>query len=180
MLRLILAGYEGVEPSRLEFVQGTNGKPALTKREHNGSVRFNVSRSEGVALYAFARDHEIGIDIEQIREIPEMDQIVQGFLSKREHASFLSFPVSRKREVFFTTWTRKEAFVKATGAGLSFPLDRLDVSMVPGEPARLLGMERDGTQASRWYILDLKVVPGFAAALATRRPSCRIRYAMAQ
>ncbi len=177
ILRTILGCYLSVQPSRLQFCYGKRGKPALADTFGKGTIRFNISHSNGVALFAFTRDREIGVDIEKIRDIAEMDQIAERFFSARENAVFRALPKSKKKEAFFNCWTRKEAFIKAIGDGLSYPLDKFDVSLVPGEPARLLRTEGDSKGASRWSIQELNPVSGFAAAFAVegriRRLHCR-------
>jgi 4'-phosphopantetheinyl transferase len=166
VLRTILGNYLNVEPGRLQFCYGKNGKPALADKFGKRAIHFNTSCSEALALYAFTRDREIGVDIEHIRDIPEIEQIAERYFSTRENAVFRTLPKSDRKEAFFNCWTRKEAFIKATGDGLSFPLDRFDVSLVPGEPAGLLGIDGDSKAASRWLLQDLKPAPGFAAAVA--------------
>jgi 4'-phosphopantetheinyl transferase len=175
ILRTLLGCYLGVEPSRLQFCCGKNEKPKLTDEFSRGNLRFNLSHSGGLALYAFTCGREIGVDIERVRDIPEMEQIAERFFSIREHAVFRALPESEKKEAFFNCWTRKEAFIKATGDGLSWPLDRFDVSLVPGEPARLLKIEGDSRAASRWSIQDLKPASGFAAALAVKDAAFQIK-----
>ena len=177
ILRTILGYYLGVEPSRLQFCYGKNEKPALAGTLGKGKINFNLSHSEGLALYALARYHEIGVDIEYIRDVPEMEQIVERYFSAGEKDVFRSLPDHKRKEAFFNWWTRKEAFIKATGDGLSWPLDRFDVSLVPDEPARLLKIDGESETASRWLIHELKPAPGFAAAFAAEgrigRVHCR-------
>jgi 4'-phosphopantetheinyl transferase len=168
ILRTILSCYLSVEPSRLHFCYGKNGKPALADTFGKGAILFNMSDSEGLALYAFTRDHEIGVDIEHIRDIPEMEQIAKQFFSARENAVFRSLPESKKREAFFNCWTRKEAFIKAKGEGLRFGLDQFEVSLAPGKRAALLRTTGDPQEASRWLLRELDLGPGFAAALAVQ------------
>jgi len=168
ILRTILSGYLSVEPSRFQFCYGKNGKPQVADTFGEGKISFNLSHSEGLALYAFAREREIGVDIEHVRDIPEMEQIAESYFSARENAIFRTLPENERKEAFFNCWTRKEAFIKATGDGLSWPLDRFDVSLVPGEPARLLRIEGDSKAASQWFIQDLKPAFGFAAAFAVK------------
>lgn len=176
VLRTILGYYLNVEPGQLQFSYGKNGKPALANKFGEGTIRFNTSHSRALALYAFTRDHEIGVDIEQIRDIPDMEQIVERYFSIRENAIFRTLPKSNKREAFFNCWTCKEAFIKATGDGLSYPLNRFDVSLVPNEPANLLAIEGDAETASQWSIQDLESVSGFAAALAVEGQNCEVYY----
>lgn len=176
VLRTILGYYLNVEPGRLQFCYGRNEKPALADTSGRGKVRFNLSHSAGGALYAFTRDREIGVDIEHIRDISEMEQIAERFFSAREHAVFHTLPESKKQEAFFNCWTRKEAFIKATGDGLSCPLDRFDVSLVPGEPARLLGIEGDSKAASRWSLQDLGYITDYAGAFAVEGTGFKMKY----
>ena len=174
ILRIILGYYLGVEPSRLQFCYGKCGKPALANTFGNGILHFNLSRSEGLALYAFSRDYQVGADIEYIRHIPEVDQIVERFFSATENNVFRALPESKKKEAFFNCWTRKEAFIKAIGDGLFYPLDKFDVSLVPGEPAELLGIDGDSKGPSQWTIQQLKPAFGFAAAFAVQGRSLRL------
>ena len=174
ILRMILSSYLSVEPNQLQFCYGHNGKPALTNISGQEIICFNSSRSNRLALYAFARGREIGVDIEDIRDIPEMDQIAERFFSLRENAVFRALPETKKKEGFFSCWTRKEAFIKAIGDGLSLPLDKFDVSFVPGEPARLLRIEGDSKAASQWSIQEFKPASGFTAAFALQGVNRRL------
>ena len=175
ILRTIIGYYSGVEAGKLRFRYGRHGKPALADTFGKGMIYFNLSHSKGLALYAFTRDSEIGIDIEHIREIPEMEHIVERFFSEREKAVFRALPESKKKEAFFNCWTRKEAFIKAIGDGLYQPLYKFDVSLSPGEPVDLLSIEGDSTKASGWCIQDLSPASGFAAACAVEG-LCQLRW----
>ena len=175
ILRTILGRYLNEEPDRLQFCYGKHGKPELPDTFGKRAILFNMSDSEGLALYAFTRYHEIGVDIEHIREISDMDQIAESFFSLRENAVFCSIPKDKKKEAFFNCWTRKEAFIKAVGDGLSRPLNKFDVSLVPGESARLLRIEGDSKGASRWSIQELKPASGFVAAFAVKKRSWQLR-----
>ncbi len=128
-------------------------------------LQFNLSHSDRFALYAFARERAIGIDIEYIRPIPEAEQIAEAFFSAYERAVFRSIPAHKKAEAFFNCWTRKEAYIKAIGDGFARPLDRFDVSFAPGEQARLLNVEEDLDEPSRWSFHELVPVPGYVATL---------------
>jgi 4'-phosphopantetheinyl transferase len=175
ILRILLGCYLGLEPGLVRFNYSNNDKPALAEKYYHTEMHFNLSHSERMAVYAFTSDREIGIDIEQIRDIPDMEQIFERFFSPREKEVFHILSESKRKEAFFNCWTRKEAFIKATGDGLSRPLDGFDVSLVPGEPARLLGIEGNSEEVSRWYMQDLKGAFGFAAALAVKGPSGNIQ-----
>jgi len=168
ILRILLGNYLGIEPGLVRINYGKNDKPVLADIYDSTEMHFNLSHSEGLAIYAFTGDREIGIDIEQIRDIPDMEQIFERFFSPRENEVFHILSESKRKEAFFNCWTRKEAFIKATGDGLSRPLDGFDVSLVPDEPARLLRIEGDTEEARRWSIQDLKPAFGFAAAFAIK------------
>ncbi len=176
ILRMLLSCYLGVEPSHLQFCYGKNGKPALADTFGKGTIHFNLSKSDGVAIYAFNRDCEIGVDIERIRDLSEMDQIAERFFSIRENEVFHVLPKSKRKEAFFNCWTRKEAFIKAVGDGLSWPLDKFDVSLFPGEPARLLRINGNSEETSFWSIQALTPAPNYVAAYAVRGRGFEIKY----
>lgn len=176
ILRTILGFYTGTEPNEIRFRYGDRGKPRLCDAFGRAGIHFNVSHSEGLALYVFTRDHEVGVDIERIRDIPEMEEIVEQFFSARENAIFRSLPRSKKRQAFFTCWTRKEAFMKVIGEGLFYPLNRFDVSFSPDEPSRLLSIDGDPEKASQWFMLSLKPAVGFIAALAIKGHGWRLHF----
>jgi 4'-phosphopantetheinyl transferase len=176
ILRTILGCYLNLEPSRVRFCYGKHGKPRLADAIGNGTIHFNLSHSAGIALYGFTRDYEIGVDIERIHGIPEMDQIVEEFFSMREKDVFRSLPEDMKKEAFFNCWTRKEAFMKAIGEGLFYPLNRFDVSFSPDEPSRLLSIDGDPEKASQWFVLSLKPAAGFTAALAIKGHGWRLHF----
>jgi 4'-phosphopantetheinyl transferase len=115
------------------------------------------------------------VDIEHIRDTPEMEQIVERFFSIKENEVFRSLPESRKREAFFNGWTCKEAFVKALGDGLSRPLDEFDVSLIPGESAERSGIEGGSGEASQWSIQNLKPAPDYVGAFAVKSHSFEIK-----
>ena len=176
ILRKILGSYLGVDPKALQFTRGKRGKPMLCDLFANGSIHFNMSHSEGLALYGFTRDHEIGVDIEFVRNIPEMDHIAEQFFSKRENDVFRSLPESKKKEAFFNCWTRKEAFVKAIGEGFFYPLDQFEVSFTPDEPSRLLTIDGDSQTASQWFVGSIKPASGFTAAFAMEGHDWRLHF----
>src|SRR5208283_4072463 len=118
------------------------------------------------ALYAVTRGREIGIDLEFIRCDLEVEQIAERFFSRSEIATLRAVPTDLQKYAFFLCWTRKEAYIKARGEGLSLPLDQFDVSLIPGEPAELLGTRPDSDEALRWDLRELAVAPGYVGAVA--------------
>jgi 4'-phosphopantetheinyl transferase len=165
ILKILLSYYLDTRPHSINFQAGRYGKPALNKIKHKGGLRFNMSHSEGIALYAITRNCEIGIDIEKIREIPEADNIVKRFFSKNEIKKYYTAPNSRKREFFFEIWTRKEAFTKAIGSGLFHPLDVFEVLCRSVKQNPLKYKDETGDITLNWSIRNLNIMPGFAAAI---------------
>lgn len=174
VLRAILGFYLNRAPECLSFCYSSHGKPALAWESGGDAVRFNMSHSHGVALYAVTRGREVGIDLEYIRLNLEVDQVAERFFSRREVAMLRALPTEAQRHAFFLCWTRKEAYIKARGEGLSLPLDQFDVSLAPGEPAVLLGTQRDPYEVSRWSLQELTPAPGYVAALAVEGHDWRL------
>jgi 4'-phosphopantetheinyl transferase len=174
VLRAILAGYLNRAPECLSFCYSSHGKPALAGESDEDAIRFSVSHSHGVALYAVTRGREVGIDIEHIRSDLEVEEVAERFFSRREVAMLQALSTEEQRQAFFRCWTRKEAYIKARGEGLSLPLDQFDVSLAPGEPAAVLGTQRDPSEASRWSLQELTPGPGYVAALAVEGHGWRL------
>jgi 4'-phosphopantetheinyl transferase len=166
VLRIILGRYLHTAPDDLRFSYSRYGKPALAGASGVDAVRFNVSHSHELALYAITLDREIGLDIEYMREGFAGEQVAEQFFSPREVATLRALPAHMQTEGFFNCWTRKEAYIKARGEGLSFPLDGFDVSLAPGDPARLLSVRGDRRESLRWALRELTPGPDYAAALA--------------
>ena len=166
LLRVLLGRYLHQDPQYLRFTYGPRGKPALAADMGAGSLRFNVSHSHGLALYAMTRGRELGVDVERIRPEIVQEQVAERFFSPREVTTLRALPVSLQATAFFACWTRKEAYIKATGEGLALPLDQFDVSLAPGEPAALLHTAWDPQEAPRWTMQDLDPAPGYRAAVA--------------
>ena len=174
VLRAILGLYLNRAPECLSFCYSSHGKPALAGDSDRDAIRFSVSHSHGVALYAVTRGRELGIDLERIRFDLAVAEIAERFFSRREVAMLRTLPAEVQRQAFFRCWTRKEAYIKARGEGLSLPLDQFDVSLAPGEPAAVLGTQRDPSEAARWSLLELDPAPGYVAALAVEGRSWRL------
>ena len=128
-------------------------------------LRFNVSHSDDVAVYAFSTGREIGIDIESIRVIRDAEDIAARFFSRRENEAYLALDPRDRPLGFFNCWTRKEAFVKALGDGLYHPLDRFDVSLAPGEPAKILRVENTPGEDCGWTLHSFVPGPGLIGAV---------------
>jgi 4'-phosphopantetheinyl transferase len=177
ILRYLLATYCGhLAPKQVEFAKGHRGKPYLRTGCPCPPLWFSQADSNGITLYAFNRQNEVGIDIEQMRDVPNMDGFVSRTFSEVEKTAYFSLPLKDRKEAFFNCWTRKEAFIKAIGEGLFFPLDQFDVTLKPGEPARLLRATGRPEPASSWLMLDFTPMAGYKAALALPRNECAVSF----
>lgn len=161
-MRLILAAYLQTQPQTPEFGANAYGKPCL---QGESTLRFNLSHSGSLGLLAVIPHQEVGVDIEVLR--PEVDRknIAKRFFAPGEATMLFSLPADQQTNAFYACWTRKEAYIKARGRGLSIPLDAFEVSLVPGEPARLLRLD-PGAQGT-FSMMALEPGPGYAAALVT-------------
>jgi 4'-phosphopantetheinyl transferase len=164
-LRQLLGVRLNVAPRSVQLVYGPRGKPALGPTFAGSGLRFNISRSADVAAYAFARGREIGVDVEHVRTIPDADDIVAHMFSPRENVAYFALSPRDRTLAFFNGWTRKEAFIKALGDGLSYPLDRFDVSLSPREPARILRVERTDGDDCPWTLHSFSPGAGLIGAL---------------
>jgi 4'-phosphopantetheinyl transferase len=166
VLRDILSRYLGVPPAALAFRYSAYGKPALADVEAEEGLRFNISHAHEMALFAITCGREVGVDIEYLHRTIAYEEIAERFFSAHERASLRAVPAEVKHQAFFNCWTRKEAYIKAHGEGLSLPLDQFDVSLTPGEPAALLATRGDPRDARRWSLQAVAPDPGYVAALA--------------
>ncbi len=164
VLREVLGAYLGREPRDIAFVYGEHGKPALAPPLDASGLEFNVSHSAEVALYAFALHRPVGVDVERMRDLDDLEALAERHFSPAERRALMALPEEDRRVGFYACWTRKEAFVKALGAGLSHPLDAFTVSLAPGEPPRLLDVR--GGPAARWTIAAFDGEPDYAGAIA--------------
>lgn len=166
LLRVLLGRYLRCHPQHLHFRYGPHGKPELAPDLGGDTLRFNVSHSHGLALYAITLARDIGVDVEHVRPGFAEEGIAERFFSPREVAVLRALPVTLQTMAFFACWTRKEAFIKARGDGLSLPLDQFDVAFAPGEPAALLSTAWDPHEAVRWTLRDLAPGPDYMGAVA--------------
>jgi 4'-phosphopantetheinyl transferase len=177
-LRAVLGRYLDVRPGDPRFSYGAHGKPSLSPefvaRPAGVGLEFNVSHSHTLALVAVARGRALGVDIERLRADAAERRIAERFFSAREFAALCALPDEQQPRAFFDCWTRKEAYIKARGEGLSFPLEEFDVSLDPDAPATLLRVRGDVREAGRWSLRALDVEPGYAATLAVEGSGWRL------
>ena len=175
LLRLILSQYLQIESDRVEFQYNAQGKPNLSSTFESSGIHFNLTHSEGIALLAVTRIGPVGIDVERIRMINDAKELVNRFFSESESDSFQNLGLNEKRIAFFNLWTCKEAFLKATGEGITQLLNQVEVSFRPGKPARLIAVSGDSERASLWSVHNLSPAPDFAAAVAIQAENVRLR-----
>jgi 4'-phosphopantetheinyl transferase len=162
-------------PRTLEFSYGLQGKPALANRYADSSLRFNLSRREGLALVAVTRGREIGVDVELVdTDLPV--EIAESSFSEAELTTLRSLPESMRAAGFYNCWTRKEAYVKARGEGLSFPLKQFDVSLTPGAAAQLIHVRDSLDEVDRWTLQEVPVGEGYVAALAVEGTNLSVSF----
>jgi 4'-phosphopantetheinyl transferase len=171
-LRAVLAGYLGQHPRKIQFLYGEHGKPHL---DDPPPLEFNLAHSGELALIAVTGTHAVGVDVELERDNVADEGIAERFFSASEVAALHSLPTEQRQAAFFRCWTRKEAFLKATGKGLSFGLDQFSVSLLPAEPAALLSVPTGTENPARWSFFHLDPGTGYQAALAVRGVTDSVR-----
>lgn len=171
-LRRILSRYLGGEPQTLEILTTEYGKPVLVGEP----AHFNVTHSHEVALIAVG-SQALGIDVEYcLRRLDDRDGLAARFFAQTESEQLQSLPAFQRTTAFFNCWTRKEAYIKALGEGLSHPLDRFAVTLGPGEPARFVHINDDPVETALWSLYAFAPAADYVAALAVPGSGHRLRY----
>lgn len=176
LLRRMLGRYLAIDPAAVALVYSSHGKPLLADGCGELPLRFNLAHSGRLVLYGFVLGHAIGVDIEKNRPDFAGQRIADRFFSPAEAYTLRTLPKEVREEAFLNCWTRKEAYIKARGEGLSFPLDAFDVSLKPGEPAALLRTHGDPEEAARWSLYAPETDPGYSAAVAVEGRAWTVRY----
>lgn len=169
VLRDILARYAGVEPASLQFGYRPSGKPFLLAGTDAGELQFNLSHSKGLGLYGVTLGRPVGVDVEHVRQGAEFSRIAERFFTSKEAEALRNCPAHIHAEAFFRCWTRKEAFIKASGKGFALGLGSFEVSIEPGDSDALLGASGDPAALQRWHLADVDAAAGFAAAVAVEQ-----------
>jgi 4'-phosphopantetheinyl transferase len=176
MLRSLLGKYLKITPAEVTFSYGLFGKPELENTGVDKQLRFNISHSQGIAIFAFVQRRDLGVDLEHIRYDISSEDIAEKYFSKGEFDTLNALPEHKRQRAFFILWTRKEAYLKARGKGLSGGLNNFDVTTPalgePAEPSEIQGFRKHGVS---WLLRDLDVGPGYAAALAVEGQECDLK-----
>lgn len=166
ILRALLGRYLNISPSLLYFKYNVYGKPVLGSPFSESHLQFNLSHSHDMALFAFTYRRQIGVDVEYMRSNINYEELARHSFSTHEQATLNALPQALKQQAFFNGWTRKEAYIKARGTGLSLPLDLFDVSLEPDKPAMLLASREDPLETTRWSLQEFIPALGYAGAVA--------------
>ncbi len=170
VLRHLLSHYLDREANSINLSYGDAGKPFLA----SDSLCFNISHCSSKAVFAFTMGCALGVDIEDVLSIPDMMRIAEHFFASGEIAALRSLPPSDRARGFYKCWTRKEAYLKARGAGISVPLNSFTVSLREEDPVRLISVSRDLPSEPGWTLEDISCFPDYAAALAYRSARRRL------
>ncbi len=166
-LRRLVGAYLDQDPAAVSFAEGEKGKPFVPQSGTPADVlHFNLTDSKDLAIYAFTRGAELGVDVEILRPMPDALDIAEHFFAADEREDLRRVPEADRADAFFNCWTRKEAYIKAIGEGLSEPLDRFCVTLTPGQPARFVHLGGDPQRAADWTLYHMLPEPGAVGALA--------------
>lgn len=165
ILRRLLGHYLDIDPHKVRYVTNEYGKPFIAYPSHGARLHFNLSHSADLALYAIAYKRRVGVDVEYMRTDIDYKALAQFHFSAYEFAQLRALPTAMQQEAFFLCWSRKEAYIKARGEGLSIPLDQFDVSLTPGEPVALLNSREDPQATTHWLLHGLTPGDRYAGAI---------------
>ena len=165
-LRQCLANYLNIAAEEISFEYGDRGKPSLSNHCNQSNLQFNVSHSQNLALYAFTYHHRVGVDLEYLRSCDDAAQIARRFFAPQEYKLISSVEKNKQREVFLHIWTIKEAYLKATGEGLSGSLDGVEVSFQGNKPIGLAAVGGDSQKAANWLVHSFIPAHNFIATVA--------------
>jgi 4'-phosphopantetheinyl transferase len=170
IVRRIVAGYAAEDAAALTFSRNRHGKPYLVRRVDGPDLQFSVSHSGHCCMLAVQREHAIGVDVEKVRDLPKVMDIVRSYFTPAESRAFAALQGTAQRDAFFALWTHKEAAVKGLGISLAAHLGRLEFERDPAGQLRLAGWDDDRYAARKWSFLRLDPEPGYVAALASEHP----------
>ncbi|RZK13103.1 MAG: 4'-phosphopantetheinyl transferase superfamily protein [Flavobacterium sp.] len=173
ILRSLIGNYLEINPSDISFQYSKFGKPSIAD---NNSLQFNISHSQNMALFGFTKKFTIGVDVEFVNPNIEVRDIAANFFSRKEIQNLFALPAEQQTLGFFNCWTRKEAFIKAVGEGLSFPLDQFEVSLEPDKPAKLLATDWNPKAVSKWSMYSLAAGTDFVGSLVIEGLVERVKF----
>ena len=169
-LRQLLGRYLGSDPGALNFAYGERGKPQLSREGGGLDLRFNLSHSQDLALYAVALGTEVGIDVEKMNPKIDHEGITRRFFSASEQQALFQLPTHQRSRAFFQLWTRKEACIKAMGGSLALGLHQIDVAIALDQAIASIEFCAENGQTWRWWVIDLNPQDSYLGALAIAKP----------
>ncbi len=175
-LRIILGRYLDIESNDIYFSYNRYGKPKLEGMSIGDYLHFNLSHSGRMVLYAISLDSKVGIDIEFVRPYKKAEAIVERYFSDQEKEEFRALPMCLKEQSFFLGWSRKEAYIKAHGMGMQIPFDEFSVTMVPGEPVKLVHNQDNIDNGAAWSLRDIIPIANYATAVAVEGQDSQFRF----
>jgi 4'-phosphopantetheinyl transferase len=176
MLRTILSRYLQMPPNQLQFIYNPHGKPALTEIIDSGGMRFNLSHSYEMVLYAITRKREVGVDLEHIKVRPLQEDIAERFFSPEETLWIRTLPQEKQAGAFFACWTAREAYLKARGDGIALHAGSPGISFIPDSKTTRASVIREAGEGGRtWSIWQLEPAPGYAGALVVEGDEMNLR-----
>jgi 4'-phosphopantetheinyl transferase len=168
ILRILLGRYLSAAPESIAFSYGPDGKPEIA----GGEIYFNLSHSDNRVSFAFSSEFPLGLDIERIRPIPDLLRVANSICTPTELATLKSLPAEQQNKTFLQCWSRKEAFIKALGRGLSYPLDEICASS--DGPVQLLNAQPEQTELTDWHFLSWEPGAEYLGAIVSRQPKALI------
>jgi 4'-phosphopantetheinyl transferase len=168
ILRDLLGRYLACTPAELTFCYGSHGKPALAPRPFEESINFNLAHSGDVALYAFSREAPVGIDVEHVRPFEDAPQISKNVFTAAENQAVQGTGSTFDPNLFFTYWVCKEAYIKATGSGLSHPPSAIEIQFAGHDYAKAVVTADPADRKSQWHLHLLRPIAGYVGALAVQ------------
>jgi len=177
VLRNLVSKYTDIDPHEIQFSIGPSGKPELAERlqDKRAPLHFNQAHSGHLGIYAFSKHRLVGVDVEEVRPFPDMDQVASLLFSSHEMVVFQSLGPEEKERAFFSTWTHKEAFVKALGKGLTLPLNHFEIARVHGGLARIVQNHSQPAKPLNWFVNDIQISAQFSAAVCVEGESWKLR-----
>jgi 4'-phosphopantetheinyl transferase len=175
LLRHLLGTYLGIEPEEVRLRFGPQGRPELDEAHAGSGVRFNVAHADDLAVYALTHQREVGVDVERIHPMPDATDIAVRFFAAAEIAALRALPPREIDQAFFLCWTRKEAYIKALGGGLSIPLDEFEVDLRPSDRPSGVRVPADPARAASWSLHDLWPAPSFVGSVCVAGHDLELR-----
>ncbi|MBE9249740.1 4'-phosphopantetheinyl transferase superfamily protein [Dolichospermum sp. LEGE 00240] len=167
-LRTILGQYLDIAPKQVEFEYQPRGKPLLAAKFADQGLLFNLSHSQDLALLGVSYQHQIGVDLEYIRTMSDLEGLAKRFFSAREYEYLRLLSPAQQQQIFFRYWTCKEAYLKATGDGL-VQLEEIEIDLTPNQPSKLL-------VSGDWSLRELTPANNFAAAVVVAGSNIHLHF----